>query len=169
MAAIVFEWPDLQGNWRRYIWRTANRNHPSVGIHWWRSSEDQAVWEKHFSRSIQIEVPSRIRTVLFSSRPLVTPVACVAKLWVSASKHVHLLREAHDIYRSPMVQIDKTELKLDEGMIIWPNGLHRKPDGILTRRNISVCLIYCTSLYSLDKCVGSDHCRETVHVCTRRQ
>ncbi|CAF1500799.1 unnamed protein product, partial [Rotaria sordida] len=37
--------------------------------------------------------------------------------------------------------IEKTELKLDEQEIIWPNGLRRKPDGIRTRRNVSVVTI----------------------------
>lgn len=54
---------------------------------------------------------------------------------------VHLLTQEHDIYDSLVIQVDKTELKLDEDIIIWPNGLHRKPDGILTRRNVSVSLM----------------------------
>ncbi|CAF0819485.1 unnamed protein product [Rotaria sordida] len=37
--------------------------------------------------------------------------------------------------------IGKTELKLNEEEIIWPNGLNRKPDGIRTRRNVSVVTI----------------------------
>ncbi|CAF4291813.1 unnamed protein product [Rotaria socialis] len=37
--------------------------------------------------------------------------------------------------------IDKTELKLDEDQIIWPNRSHRKPDGMRTRRNVSVVTI----------------------------
>ncbi|CAF3742483.1 unnamed protein product [Rotaria magnacalcarata] len=37
--------------------------------------------------------------------------------------------------------IDKTELKVDEDQIIWPNRRHRKPDGIRTRRNVSVVTI----------------------------
>ena len=32
----------------------------------------------------------------------------------------------------------KTELKLDEEKIIWPNGLRKKPDGIRKRRNVTV-------------------------------
>ncbi|CAF4707499.1 unnamed protein product, partial [Rotaria sp. Silwood1] len=37
--------------------------------------------------------------------------------------------------------ISKTELKLNEDEIIWPNRLNRKPDGIHTRRNVSVVTI----------------------------
>ncbi|CAF0897335.1 unnamed protein product [Adineta steineri] len=37
--------------------------------------------------------------------------------------------------------IDRTELKLNEDQIIWPNGLNRKPDGVHTRRNVSVVTI----------------------------
>ncbi|CAF4501442.1 unnamed protein product [Rotaria sp. Silwood1] len=46
-------------------------------------------------------------------------------------------------YTSAMCRqiIDKTELKLDEQDIIWPNGLRRKPDGIRTKRNVSVVTI----------------------------
>ncbi|CAF0921867.1 unnamed protein product [Rotaria sordida] len=46
-------------------------------------------------------------------------------------------------YTSSMCRqiIEKTELKLDEQEIIWPNGLRRKPDGIRTRRNVSVVTI----------------------------
>ncbi|CAF0902440.1 unnamed protein product [Adineta steineri] len=38
--------------------------------------------------------------------------------------------------------IDKTELVLDEQDLVWPNGLRRKPDGIRTRRNVSVVTIH---------------------------
>ncbi|CAM4854833.1 unnamed protein product [Rotaria socialis] len=35
----------------------------------------------------------------------------------------------------------KTELKLDEEKIIWPNGLRKKPDGIRKSRNVTVVTI----------------------------
>ncbi|CAF1349247.1 unnamed protein product [Adineta ricciae] len=38
--------------------------------------------------------------------------------------------------------IDKTELQLDENDIVWPSGERRKPDGIRTRRNVSVVTIH---------------------------
>lgn len=38
--------------------------------------------------------------------------------------------------------MDRTELKLHEDEIIWPNGLNRKPDGVRARRNVSVRILY---------------------------
>jgi len=40
------------------------------------------------------------------------------------------------------MQLDRTNLKLNEEQIIWPNGLNRKPDGIRTRKNVSVRIFY---------------------------
>jgi len=37
--------------------------------------------------------------------------------------------------------IEKTELTLNEKEIIWPNGNRQKPDGLRTRRNVSVVTI----------------------------
>jgi len=39
------------------------------------------------------------------------------------------------------VQVDRTELKLSEHDIVWPGKLRRKPDGIRTRRNVSIVTI----------------------------
>ncbi|CAF3877872.1 unnamed protein product [Rotaria sp. Silwood2] len=43
------------------------------------------------------------------------------------------------IYRSNTT--GKTELELHEEEIIWPNGSNQKPDGIRTRRNVSIVTI----------------------------
>ncbi|CAF3093180.1 unnamed protein product [Rotaria socialis] len=55
----------------------------------------------------------------------------------------HYRTNTSTCYTSAMCRqiIDKTELKLDEDQIIWPNRSHRKPDGMRTRRNVSVVTI----------------------------
>ncbi|CAF1305855.1 unnamed protein product, partial [Didymodactylos carnosus] len=58
-----------------------------------------------------------------------------------------------------ILSVDKTELRLSEHDILWPGNNQRKPDGIRTRRNVSVVTIPAKPFIFTragDDCTGDD-------------